>query len=117
MLAPRAAYTAWVGDIPAGLVVCHYCDNPPCINPRHLFLGDRLENSHDAVKKRRVANGERKASQVKLSDAQVREVRLRYRAGGITQRALAEEYGVSQQLIGLIATGRRRAHPTNPSIH
>ena len=115
MLAPRAAYQTWVGELIDGFPVCHHCDNPPCINPAHLFLGTFADNSLDAVQKRRTANGERKRH--KLTDAQVREIRLRYMAGGVTQKELGLEYGVSQQLIGLIAARRRRPNPTNPPLY
>lgn len=112
MIASRAAYLAWVGEIPEGGVVCHRCDNPPCINPEHLFLGTRADNNRDMAGKRRTANGELKSLH-KLTDAQVDRLRSRYAAGGITQRELAEEYGVSQQLVSNIIRFRNRAQRTN----
>lgn len=52
--APRVAWTFTYGDIPAGLVVMHSCDNPPCVNPAHLSLGTSGDNARDAARKGRM---------------------------------------------------------------
>ena len=53
----RAHRVAWErahGPIPPGMFVCHHCDNPPCINLTHLFLGTPMDNVHDAMRKGRM---------------------------------------------------------------
>lgn len=109
--AHRAAWTLLVGPIPAGLVVCHHCDNPPCVNPAHLFLGTDADNCADRVAKgrssRRVSHRGETSPLAKLTEQDVREIRERYARGGIYQRELGVEYGVSQTEVGRIVRGVR----------
>ena len=55
--AHQMAYKTFVGDYEKGLLVCHTCDNPTCINPDHLFVGTNNDNVQDMVKKGRARSG------------------------------------------------------------
>jgi hypothetical protein len=88
-----------------GKDVLHNCDNPGCVNPLHLFLGDQRSNNRDRNRKGRQARGERSGS-AKLTRKQVREIRERYARGRVSHRKLAKEYGVSHREIGQILQGK-----------
>ena len=93
------------GPVPKGLLVCHTCDNPPCVNPAHLFLGTSTDNNRDRAAKGRSAVN--RPPHTKLSTEDVGKIRERYKAGGVTQYQLADEYGVTQGHISAIVNGHR----------
>lgn len=55
----RVAWTLAYGPIPSGMCVCHHCDNPPCCEPTHLFLGTHSDNMRDRQIKGRTKNLEK----------------------------------------------------------
>jgi hypothetical protein len=111
----RAHRVAWEishGPIPDGMLACHTCDNPPCVNPAHLFLGDDAANCADKVAKNRQSRtpphwGEASPG-VKVSSEAVHQIRARYAAGGISQTELGRQYGISQTQVSRIVRGTRR---------
>lgn len=106
----RVAWESARGPVPDGLHVLHRCDNPQCVNPRHLFLGTHQDNDADRDRKGRTANGTRIGSS-KLSDEQVGAIRLE-RAAGATQFAIARQFGISQSHVSRIVNHVNRAVPT-----
>lgn len=74
--AHQMAYLIWVGKIVNNKVVCHTCDNPSCVNPKHLFLGSILENNIDKINKGRAnsAKGQKNGSS-KLTKQEVLEIK------------------------------------------
>lgn len=123
MGAHRLAWILERGPIVDGLFVLHHCDTRPCVNPSHLYLGTQKDNMRDcwergraafqkdaaAVRARSGAPGTRH-SRAKLTEVSAAELIQRYRRGGITQRALAAEYGVHQSIISEVINGKRWPH-------
>lgn len=105
--AHRVAYELIHGPIPAGLFVCHRCDNPRCVRPSHLFLGSHPENMADMVLKGRSAHmqGERNGS-AKLEMQDV--LSIRSSIGSYSR--IGHDFGVSPSAVGLIKRRERWAH-------
>jgi len=99
--APRISWEIHFGMPRDGLDICHTCDNRACVNPAHLFLGTRAENLADMAKKGR--------SRGNLSPDQVRQVRADLAAGG-SLRKTGAKYGVANQIICAIKTGKSYRH-------
>lgn len=96
MKAHRVVYEICVGPIPKGLLGCHTCDNPPCVNPNHIFLGTNKDNQQDAkLKGRKWTPGGEDHYLAKLTDQTVIEARQRYDQDHSQLRPLAREFGVS----------------------
>jgi hypothetical protein len=107
----RIAYEAWVKVPEPNVDICHRCDNPPCINPAHLFEGTRKDNIDDMVAKKRHRNGENKKNH-KLTDVEVQQIKDLYASGLYRHKDLAEMFGVSSSLISMLIAGKRRKEPT-----
>ena len=101
----RLMWTIFYGSIPRGgqRFICHTCDNPKCVNPDHLRLGNNKDNVTDCFLKGRGARGE-KFPQAKLTENNVMEIRRRS-ANGETLDALAAAFGVSQTTISYVKNG------------
>lgn len=99
------------GVLSPDLYALHTCDNPPCVNPSHLYWGTQSENMRDMANRSRGSGGTLKGDahpNSKLTDLHVREIRSLHAAGGITQAKLAHRYSVSTSLIGQILRGKAR---------
>ena len=116
VLSHRAAWEVTYGPIPEGLFVCHRCDNPPCINPEHLFLGTHADNMADMVAKgRNAVNASVPGWTRRLSDEQVAEIRRRHIRGirpelrsGSSTSELAKEFDCGERYIRGLVSGERR---------
>lgn len=103
--AHRIAYANQHGNFDKQLCVLHHCDNPPCINPDHLFLGTQADNNRDMrAKGRAVYNQGELSSSAKLTNAQALEVRELYAQGSLTQAEIGGRYKIKQPAISAIIT-------------
>lgn len=111
ILAHRASWTIYNGEIPVNMQILHQCDNPFCVNPSHLFLGSHLTNMRDKVlKNRQPKHFGTSNPNHKLSESQVLEIRHTYQTKAISIKNLAIEYRVNPPCIGRIVRGQSWVH-------
>jgi len=122
-LAHRITWFLEHGSIPLGKFICHNCDNPPCCNSNHFFLGTSKENIQDAVKKGRMASGDEHYLRVspgkvprgerngnrKLTNLGVLEIRKRYSSGEV-QWVIAEDFGITTRQVRRVVSKESWAH-------
>lgn len=105
----RLAWELIHGPIDQGLCVCHTCDVRHCINPDHLFLGTKKDNSIDMARKGRGYNPSGMESHTcKLTDDQIASIRDARRKGA-TYQSIATMYNISTGYVGKIVRGEYRA--------
>lgn len=120
--AHRVAFFLFYGFIADYLCVCHRCDNPPCVNPGHLFLGTDLDNSKDRDRKGRQARGAKIGEPLRLTTPRgedrygaklrtedVAQIKSLLQAGA-TNTEISKQFGVTNVTVSLIKRGKLWTH-------
>lgn len=108
--AHRVSWEFTHGELPVGVDVLHKCDNPPCCNPAHLFIGTDADNVADKCSKNRQAKGDRNGSythpekrprgerhgRVNVDHSQAQAIRERWETGEASKSQIARENGISR---------------------
>lgn len=114
--AHRCSYEYAFGRLPDGMWVLHKCDNPPCINPSHLFLGAAKDNTADMYAKGRAPRiGAKGATNrhARLTDDEALQIRLDF-AAGARPKDLADQYGIGSSVVNRVIRGVAWRHVGGP---
>jgi hypothetical protein len=113
--ASRAAYLLFVGGIPRGKFIFHSCDTPPCVNPKHLWLGDPQSNMDDMVSKGRYVSRVLPRGELHHKTKLTAEDVVEIKRSSSSSYALAKQFGVCDSTIRNIRRGVTWSHiPPQP---
>lgn len=113
--AARVMYSLYHGDILSTMHVCHACDNPRCVNIRHLWIGTQAENNQDRASKQRYNNSGARNPRARLTSEQI-ELIFALRAQGQPTKALASRFGVSLVTVSRILNGAAWKDSVDPKL-
>lgn len=120
----RVSYVLYVGDIEDDLLICHKCDNRKCVNPKHLFIGTKLDNNRDMFNKGRGCSGNRNGARLhpemvrrgenvhlsKLKEFEVENILIEYYFLKIKPKIIYKKYNISKSNIYDILRGKTWKH-------
>jgi hypothetical protein len=104
----RVAWSLTNGAIPDGMSILHHCDNPPCCNPAHLYVGTHAQNNADRIERGRSSKGSHRPN-AKLTEPDVVAI-LALASEGVRDPELAARYGVACSVIANIRLGKDWKH-------
>lgn len=107
--AHRLSFELFKGALPKGAHLMHSCDTPRCVNPEHLSIGTPGDNAQDMKAKGRHLNGERNLNS-KLTEAQALAIKTLLAHSQLSQRTIANLFGIQQMQVSRIKRGERWAH-------
>lgn len=121
--APRISWWLYKGEFPHGLFVCHVCDNPSCVNPRHLFVGTNRDNVMDCISKGRhtfqtqpeTLESGRGHNKV-LTEELVSQIRATCAAGESTLYEWSKRLGINERTVAAAAHGDTWKYVQEPVV-
>lgn len=106
LYAHRISYEIYTGEIATGLVLRHTCDNPRCVNPQHLLLGTKRQNTRDAVERERFG-AQRKVGRAKITWKMVDEIKKMLAPKTMTKAQIARHFNIHAKSVYHIEVGNQ----------